>query len=215
MGNWLSSGVDGAGFKDIQERFGRMMEDGRHIFSAAANALLGGADPDTIREDLFSTDKRINEAEQQIRRLIVVHGTVNGARSFPYLLILMSVAKDAERIGDYAKNIFDLVVLKPFYKDDDRAELIEIKDRISEMLLRAMRIYLAESEDEAREFLTECDQVQDACDAILSRSVGNLDRNYAGLVLTARYFKRVVSHAGNVVTSVIQPLHKLDFYDED
>ena len=52
---------EGSGFDDILREFSKMLEDGRHIFDAASNALLGGTDPETIREDLFRTDRRINE----------------------------------------------------------------------------------------------------------------------------------------------------------
>ncbi len=214
MANWLNTGEEPAGFKDIQKRFVQMLEDGRHIFDASANALVGGTDPEAIREDLFDTDKRINETEQLIRRAIVVHGTVHGVRSFPHLLVIMSVAKDAERIGDYAKNIFDLVVLKPSISDEDMRLLVEIKDQISRMLVRALHLYLSEDEEGSRAFLSECDQVQDNCDAIIGRSIGVMEDNHAGLVLSARYFKRVASHAANIVTSVVMPLDKLDFFDE-
>ena len=214
MANWLNSGEEPAGFKDIQKRFVQMLEDGRHIFDASANALVGGTDPEAIREDLFETDKRINETEQQIRRAIVVHGTVHGVRSFPHLLVIMSVAKDAERIGDYAKNIFDLAVLKPTITPEDMPLLVEVKDQISRMLVRTLHLYLSEDEAASRGFLSECDRVQDNCDAMIGRSIVKVDRNHAGFVLAARYFKRVASHAANIVTSVVMPLDKLDFFDE-
>lgn len=104
--------------------------------------------------------------------------------------------------------------LRPCYQEEDRRQRIEVKDQISRMPVRAMPIPLSEDEDAACEFLIECDQVQDTGDAIISRPIGNLDPNYAGLVLTTRYLKRVANHAGNVVTSVILPRHKLDFSDE-
>ena len=37
-------------------------------------------------------------------------------------------------------------------------------------------------------------------------------RNVVGPALAYRYFKRVTSHAGNVVTSIVMPLDKLDYY---
>jgi phosphate uptake regulator len=35
------------------------------------------------------------------------------------------------------------------------------------------------------------------------------------LVLGARYYKRIGSHLLNVLSRVVMPLHKLDYYDED
>ena len=35
------------------------------------------------------------------------------------------------------------------------------------------------------------------------------------LVLGARYYKRIGGHLLNVLSSVVMPLHKVDYYDED
>jgi hypothetical protein len=35
------------------------------------------------------------------------------------------------------------------------------------------------------------------------------------VVLGARYYKRIGGHVLNVLSSVVMPLHKLDYYDED
>jgi phosphate uptake regulator len=201
-------------FEEIQQRFMQMLEDGRHIFDAAANALVGGTDPSVIRADLFATDKRINETEQELRRQIVVHGSVHGPASFPALLVLMSLAKDAERIGDYAKNIFDLSVVETEL-GDDAAALTELKDQISKLLVKGRNLYQTEDEEGAREFLLEADRVEDACDAAVTRLLAARGENMAGRALAYRYFKRVTSHIANVVTALVVPLDKLDFFDED
>ena len=202
------------GFDEIRRRFCQMLEDGRHIFDAAANALLGGTDPETIRKDLFRTDQRINATEQQIRRMIVVHGTVHGVMSFPSLLVMMSVAKDAERIGDYAKNVFDLAVEKvDLGGPEERRRLVELKDEISRLLVRARNVFESEDEEAGRLFLADCDRLEDICDERLDAAL-HATTNAAGWALAYRYFKRTASHASNIVTSVVMPLDKLDFHDE-
>ncbi len=213
MASWLLS--DSRGYEEILRRFSQMLEDGRHIFDAAANALLGGTDTEIIRADLFATDQRINETEQQIRRLIVVHGSVHGAQSFPSLLVMMSLVKDAERIGDYAKNLFDLATAKPSLGgDEDRSKLVELKDQVSTLLVRGRNIHESQDAEAARAFLSDADRVQDACDALLARFIGLEGENAAARALTLRYFKRVASHVSNVVTALVMPLDKLDFFDE-
>ncbi|MEK6248840.1 MAG: PhoU domain-containing protein, partial [Planctomycetales bacterium] len=116
MFDWFSAKTEPAGtvgLEDMRAQFGQMLDAGRHTFDTAANAFLGGTDLEVIRKDLFDTDKRINQAEQRIRREIVVHATVHGAVVFPACLVLMSIVKDAERVGDYSMNIFDLAELTP------------------------------------------------------------------------------------------------------
>jgi len=206
---------DRDGLGEIQRKFLEMLEDGRHAFDAAANALVGGTDPDAIKDDLFKTDRRINLTEQDLRRKLVVHGAVHGMNHFPLLLVLMSLAKDAERIGDYAKNLYDLALAKPWLGDaEGRREIVVLKDRVSRALVRARGIYELEDIDAARAYLAECHQIEDECDELVDEALRLEGHNAAGLALTARYFKRVVSHASNVITSLVVPLDKLDFYDE-
>lgn len=213
--NQKRSDSDRGGFGELQRRFAEMLEDGRHAFDAASNALLGGTDPEAIRDDLFATDRRINRTEQDLRRKLVVHGTVHGVTHFPHLLVLMSLGKDAERIGDYAKNIFDLAKLRPWLGDDEsRRELVTLKDRVSRVLVRTKALYELEDTGAARAFLAECHELEDQCDERIDAALAVEGRNAAGLALACRYFKRVVSHASNVITSLVMPLDKLDFYDE-
>ena len=115
MFDWFTSksGAGSAGLAKMRTEFGQMLDAGRHMFDTAANALLGGTDVEVIRKDLFKTDKRINRAERRIRSEIVVHASVHAATEFPACLVLMSIVKDAERMGDYGKNLFDLAEIAP------------------------------------------------------------------------------------------------------
>ena len=40
-------------------------------------------------------------------------------------------------------------------------------------------------------------------------------RTTTALVLGARFYKRIGGHVLNVLSSVVMPLHKVDYYDED
>jgi phosphate transport system protein len=214
MLRWLQRlAPDSGGLAEINARFLEMLQDGRHIFDAAANCLLGGADPEVIREDLFNTDKRINKTEQLIRRGIVVHGSIHGAATFPALLVMMSLVKDAERIGDYAKNLFDLAMHRPQLGSTGRVrELVERKDTISKMLVRAQNLIESQDIDGARGFLKDADAVEDECDTEIERLIKIENENVSARVLIQRYFKRTTGHISNVVTSVVMPVDKLDYF---
>ena len=216
MMRWLHRlGPESRSLKEIHLRFLQMLEDGRHIFDAAANALLGGTDPEVIRKDLFKTDRRINRTEQEIRREIVVHGSIHGAATFPALLVMMSLVKDAERVGDYCKNLFDLAVNgSDIGTDEQRAELIRLKDRISKLIVRGHAIYRAQDEEGAEALMMDVKEIEDLCDTCVDQGLALTGSNAATRVLTYRYFKRVVSHLGNIASSVVVPLDKLDYFDE-
>ena len=202
------------GLQKMRAEFGQMLDAGRHVFDTAANAFLGGTDLDVIRHDLFTTDKRINRAEQQIRREIVVHASVHGATEFPACLVLMSVVKDAERVGDYAKNIFDLAELAPHPPAGEHKDrLVALKDDISRIMATCREIFDSQEDERATELIREAQRMEDLCDnevrcLIEEASEVEMSPTY---VLAYRYFKRVVSHVRNITSSVVQPVDKLDF----
>ena len=216
MFDWFFSsvGTGGPGLESMRAQFGQMLDAGRHMFDTASNAFLGGTDLDVIRRDVFDTDKRINLAEQQIRREIVVHASVHGATEFPACLVLMSIVKDAERMGDYSKNIYDLAELVPHRPSGEHKErLIEFKDRISGLMATGREIFDAREKDRAADLIRRAQEIEDLCDGQVRSLVRADERIDLGVAyaLAYRYFKRVASHMRNVASSVIEPLHKLDF----
>ena len=213
MPDWFQSSSDSTPrVKELHRQFLEMLQDGRHMFDAASGVLLSGGDPEIIREDLFTTDQRINKTEQRLRREMVIHGTVFGTSSFPALLVLMSVVKDAERIGDYAKNIYGLARDGANLPETSIPKLIERKDNVSKLLVRAHGLFQQQDEQSAKTFLNEAAKFQRSCDAVLQELIAVTTHNAASEVLYLRFLKRISSHAGNIVTSVVVPLHKLDFY---
>lgn len=217
MFDWFSSGSEGvSGQESLRAEFGQMLDAGRHIFDAAANAFLGGTDVEIIRQDLFATDKRINHAQQAIRREIVIHATVHGAISFPACLVLFSIVKDAERVGDYAKNIFDLAELSKDPPDGEhKVDLVKLKDRISVLMASCRQAFDKQDEEVAKELILEAEAIEDHCDDQISKILTKaepleLDATFA---LAYRYFKRIASHSLNVLTSIVQPVDMLDFSD--
>ena len=218
MFDWLRRlDPETSGIAKMMRQFSQMLTDGRHMFDTAANALFGGTDPEIIRSDLFATDRRINDAEIQIRRGIVVHGTVHGAADLPPCLLLMSLVKDAERIGDYAKNLFDLATqVDRFARDETFEDLVDLKDRVSRLLGETRQAFDDQDADEAREGLILADRLQDQCDSKVEALVrGRLESPHpAATVLAYRYQKRILAHAMNILTSVVVPLDRLDFFDE-
>jgi len=206
-----------SGLDEIMQYFEQMLEDGRHTFDAASNALFGGTDPNVIKEDLWATDKRINANERRIRRRLMTHAAVHGRTEFPVCLALMSIVKDAERIGDFSKNLFDLANLGAGICDDAKDDLVSIKDSVSRLLAKSRNIYENQDEEGARSFITECEAISKHCDVKMD---GLCVRTEGGgkLVTTAlayRYLKRVSSHSMNIITSVVMPLDRLDYFDED
>ena len=221
--SWLKSmGASEEPLQELVSRFGLMVGHARHSFDLATDAYLIGADAKTIQADVKATDEKINEIHSSIRRGLVIHASLRGSGEVASSLAMISVAKDAELIGDYTKHIAKLAIRCPKQPDGPfHAQLLALKGRISSALAETRELYESEDEEGARAFIGRAEALKDECDAATLEILTSLDERTlqpadpAATVLCFRYFRRIVSHALNIVTSVVLPVDHLDYYDED
>jgi len=216
MFEWLlgESDAGNRGLQRMRTEFGQMLDAGRQVFCTAANALVGGTEPEVIREEVFATDKLINRSERQIRRELVIHASVHGTADISPCLMLMSIVKDAERVGDNAKNLFDLAVMAPRVPaGENRDTLVQLKDRIGNLMVDCRKAFDARETEDAKRLIVDAREIEDVCDARIEAIVQAAQGDVMApvYVLAYRYMKRIVAHMRNVASSVVQPLHKLDF----
>lgn len=203
--------------EEALQYFEQMLEDGRYMFETASNALLAGTDPEIVKEDLWATDKRINALERRIRRRVITHLTMHGTGAVSSDLVLMSIVKDAERIGDYCKNVFDLALLDRACAPDALDDLLDAKSKTTRLLAKARNIYQSEDIEDAKAYIEQADELAQHCErqAIVMVLRDDSDGKSAITALTYRYFKRILAHSLNIITSLVMPVDQLDYYDED
>lgn len=203
--------------EEALQYFEQMLEDGRYMFETASNALLAGTDPEIVKEDLWATDKRINALERRIRRRVITHLTMHGTGAVSSDLVLMSIVKDAERIGDYCKNVFDLALLDRECAPDALDNLLDAKSKTTRLLAKARNIYQSEDIEDAKAYIEQADELAQHCErqAVAMVLRDDADGKSAITALTYRYFKRILAHSLNIITSLVMPVDQLDYYDED
>ena len=202
----------------VQSKLLEMLANDRHSFDAATAALLDGADPAMVGPNLAATDKQVNEAEREVRRQLVVHASVHGTSQVTAILVYMSVVKDAERIGDYSKNIFDVAAEGVSLSDAaDHDELVGYRDRISAMITESARAFADQDVAEARNMIAGGDEMQDAFDSRVVELVRSDRPGHEAVprALLYRYYKRIVGHLMNLLSSVVMPIDRLDYFDEE
>ena len=204
--------------EEIEGQIQQMLLDCRHTFDLAANALIGGADPSTVGKRISKVDIGVNKAERAVRKELVVHVSVRGGSAdLPLVLSFMSIVKDAERVGDYAKNIWDLADAGiDVSTADDLKAFTKVRDRTSEAIAEAARIFRDRDAEAAHKMIQMLDDFADECDDAIGaqlESTGSA-RDAVARALFYRYLKRISAHLMNVLTSLVMPVHRLDFYDE-
>jgi phosphate uptake regulator len=130
----------------------------------------------------------------------------------------MSLVKDVERIGDYAKNLAEVRQYHPLPLPDDEyvGELKAIREGVEQSFSIASDVFKTSDHERAVDLIREGRSLTQRCDMLVSR-VAASDygaRDATAVVMGTRFYKRIAAHVLNVLSSVVMPLHKLDYYDE-
>jgi phosphate transport system protein len=202
----------------IEVTLQRMIADDLHSFELAMSALLGERSPHEVGAELRATDHGVNSAERDIRRELVVHASVQGAIDTPAILIYMSIVKDIERIGDYAKNLYDLAVDGADLSTGlHTGEITSLANDIPVFITEAADAFRDRDEARSKALMHRGDELLDVFDSRVSALVReeHPDHQSVAVALTHRYLKRIVAHTMNVLSAVVMPVDRLDYFDED
>ncbi len=171
------------------------------------------------RTEISRRDIKINKLERRIRKQVIAHLTLRSdAGDVPYCLLLMSIVKDVERMGDYAKNLAQVHDDGggPIPDDGHGAELRELRGMVESIFAEARGVFATSDSDAATALILQGRDVTKRCDALIG-DVSRSDYDAAtttSMVLGARFYKRIACHLLNILSGVVMPLHKLDYYDE-
>lgn len=202
---------------EVESTLVQMMRDGHEVYDTAMEAVFGGGKSPEAKQAVRSTDREINEGQRAVRRAIVMHAAVAGGTELPQMLTYMSVVKDVERVGDYAKNIYDLAKYGiDLSGSSDEAELARYRDAVGQLISEAADVFESRDSGRANELVAKADDFLDEYDdhvKAAARSTGPAPDAVAR-ALYYRYLKRITAHLMNLMTALTMPIDQLDYYDE-
>ena len=214
---FFRAGGQSTGIQAVEEQLVQMLHDGRTVYDASSGAVFGGGKSPETKQEVKGTDREINEAQQDVRRTLMLHSAVTADVDLPLVLAYMSVVKDAERIGDYAKNIYDLAKYGVDFEDAlDRAELEGYSSNVAQLISDAADVFAGRDAEKAQHLIDKADGFLDDYDARVKaayQSTGAVSDAVAR-ALYYRYLKRITAHVMNILTALVAPLPRLDYYDE-
>lgn len=206
-----------SGLEHIAQQTISMLGDARHSFDLASTVVLSGADPTSVGADIETTDQRINDSEQRLRSELVVHIAVRGGDDIGAVLGYTLLLKKIERIGDQAKNIYELAADGvTLVGSDDIDEFVARRQEISRMYVEAADLLSSQDIEAAKDFLKRSFALNELCGARV-REYMHSDRPGSWAVPRAilyRYWKRIVANLAGVVTAAIEPLQNIDYLDD-
>ncbi len=202
------------------EEFDEMLGLAETNFLLCADHLIDVDDIQSIRDEIYQRDREINSRERRLRRRIISYLAASPSEhDIPTAFILTTLVKDAERIGDYVKNLYEVHQIHG-ESGFDRTVYDRYFDGVRTRMRRLfsdVRTSFRESDaekahatiEDARECMRGCET------AIRDIAAGEHSVPEAvALVLTGRHYKRILAHLTNIATAVVVPADRLDFYDE-
>ncbi|MBU0742530.1 hypothetical protein KKG45_10960 [bacterium] len=202
-------------------RVGEMLDICVSMNKFVYRVLIEGLGGEEAQAKLYDRDQRVNVLESEVRRSVVTHLALERrSEDIPSGLIFMNVVKDAERIGDYIKNIFDVAhELMPESADRGlyKEKLKGFADTMRDTMLETAEAFGESDENRCRQVIETSREKGHA----LERAIAEITRSdlktsdAVCLVLVMRFYKRIFMHLCNIATTVVMPVDKMDFFDEE
>jgi phosphate uptake regulator len=204
---------------ELVEKISEMLELAEKMYTYTTGVIISGAEDDDPQAMIYNRDKRINKLERKIRRRVVSRLSItSGGADIPTALIFMNVVKDAERLGDYVKNLHEVRAMMPAEPDRNRyrEHLAEPSSAITDIFAKTRRAF-AESDGELAGEIIKHARAEGRAYEQAIRTITTSDlptQDAVCIVLILRFFKRLVAHMSNIATTVVMPIDLIDFYDE-
>lgn len=205
---------------EMSAKFTEMLEISCRMTLDAGDLFFRTSGNGEKQAAVYERDRRVNKLQRKIRKRVVAHLSIRGNHGdVPHCLYLMSLVKDVERIGDYAKNISEIKDFSPDPLPDDEYthELKEIRAATESIFQEVPLVLDSGDHSQAADLIKLGGEMAKRCDRLVQRIAqsGHTCGPTTALVLGTRFYKRICGHLLNVLSSIVMPLHKLDYFDED
>ncbi len=207
----VSSKLVDDGFQQITD----MLKRSREMLDHSLAALL---DNQPLTVDLEQLDDAVDEGERSVRRTVLEHLAVNPKNELVASLLLVSVVQDAERVGDFARGIAELVPLARQPREGEFAEkLRRLSDRLGPMFSDTITALENDDPATARTVMetarhTKAQLIAYTADVAASDLGADMAVVYSS---SARILRRIGAHLSNICSSVVQPFDRIRHDDED
>jgi phosphate uptake regulator len=205
--SWEGSGL----LKLCMQDMFKMLDISEKMFEAAWEMITGTGEV----TDLYKMDRHLNELQIAIRRRILEHMAINPGQDINASFVLGVLVIDLERIGDYAKNFDDIArhypepisggVFDTLHEMAKRVKNMfdETRDALTNNDAKLSRKVMQDQADMAKEADRFMDQLMESADLTVKQGIV--------AAMLARYIKRVSAHLKNVVSSVVNPYHRIGY----
>jgi len=213
---WRTDNLLDQALKDTYAMLGSTQE----MFRESVRSLRK-SDSGEMRLNVYERDQAVNKYEREVRRKVLKHLAITGGANIIPGLILTSIVIDAERIGDYTKNIMDLAVTHPRKLSSGAFEeqITKVEIGTGNLFDQVIPAFKQTDKAGAKKLIDENWWMLKACEDIVTALIEDGDPSISvsdavATALYARYLKRISAHLINVASSVVNPFESIGFHPD-
>ena len=189
-----------------------MLSTSKEMFSLIFKSLEQQVDH-SVKRGIAKIDRELNEKKKSVRQMVYEHLAISGPRDLLKSIQFFSIVSDIERIGDYAKNLAEvldyipeeLVVNEPYTERFN--QMVSGTKMMFEKTERAMQDF---DEAEATEVMVKYQSLAGTCESIIrdiiTSNSDSVPKSDVRLLMMARYTKRINAHLKNVAATLKNPI---------
>jgi phosphate uptake regulator len=197
------------------EDFSIMLRQSAKMLDHSLAALL---ENQQLKVDLDHMDDVVDDGERMVRRTILQHLTVNPKQDLVASLILVSMVQDAERIGDFARGLAELVDLAGSRREGRFAdELGNLAKQLRPMFEVCEEAFREDDSEKAALVIARHTGLKKAFVEFTKEvAASDLSADMAIVYASgARILRRISAHLSNIASSVVQPFDRMRHDDEN
>jgi phosphate uptake regulator len=195
---------------DAIEEILKMLEGANRIF-----AIGSGFDASNEQNAVVmaQSDREINMGERMVRRLIFQHLTINPQHDLPASLAILSIIHDVERLGDYAKNLFELHHWGDLWTEENahHQQYAEIRANVGPLFDLTREALASDDAEIARQIMRKHEAIKTSTDDFMASLLADTDAGREAVLyaLASRFLRRTSGHLSNVASSITNPLDRV------
>ncbi len=194
---------------EANDQFCEMLDMAGELLETSIAHLGDEEDDNELLQQARSIDKESNRMVRRIRKMLVEHLSFSTTDA-PPSLVLMSVAKDGERIVDLCRDLLSMYSALPSALTDEmKTALTDTITRIAET-----RSAFGDNNEEQALVLVENEKKEIEVLSAIETNVMASGLSVAETVVACKALHclgRIRSHLGNIASTVVFPIHRIDF----
>lgn len=207
------------GLEHVQHEIVSMVGRCQHSFDLAMSCLVTDGDIEPIGEEVRATDWAINGIEESVRRELVVHSAVHGGGAdIGAVLGSLLIVKKLERVGDQAKNIFDLADEGVrFSEADDYGRFLDFRSRVSQLYTDTAEALALPDAADVEALRQRAEELMTTFDGLVNELIhADEPARYAvPRAMLFRYLKRICANLTSVATTAATGIDRTGDVDLD